>query len=262
LIAERVVPDAWRNKAQQQMFRQLIFALAVPMVAMSAAFAGPPYFSDDPEPTDYRHFEIYLFDNGAVRRDGDGGTVGIDFNYGAAPDLQLTAVLPLGYDSPAGGGTATGLGNIELAAKYKILHQEGFGWDVAVFPRVFLPSGSPSIGARHASLLLPIWLGKDWGRWSTFGGGGCVINHGEDSQNFCLAGWALTRQVLPDLQIGAELYRQTADTRGGRATTGIGGGVRYDLNDHYHLLGYIGPRLQNPNETIRYSWYIALLSTF
>ena len=154
------------------------------------------------------------------------------------------------------------LGNIELAAKYKIFHQEDFGWDVSVFPRVFLPSGSPAVGTRHTSLLLPIWLGKDWGRWSTFGGGGCVINHGGDSQNYCLAGWALTRQVLPDLQIGAELYHQTADTRGGRATTGIGAGVRFDLNDHFHLLGYISPHLQNPNETNRYSWYVSLLSTF
>ena len=237
-------------------------ALAALLTGATSAVAGPPFFSDDPEPTDYRHFEIYLFANGAAGRGGTGGATGIDFNYGAAPDLQLTAVFPLGYSAPAGGGTATGLGNIELAAKYKIFHQEDFGWDVSVFPRVFLPSGSPAVGTRHTSLLLPIWLGKDWGRWSTFGGGGCVINHGGDSQNYCLAGWALTRQVLPDLQIGAELYHQTADTRGGRATTGIGAGVRFDLNDHFHLLGYISPHLQNPNETNRYSWYVSLLSTF
>lgn len=32
-----------------------LFALVRP------ALAGPPYFSDDPEPTDYKHIEIYLF---------------------------------------------------------------------------------------------------------------------------------------------------------------------------------------------------------
>ena len=134
------------------------------------AFAGPPYMSDDGEPTDYQHFEIYAFTNGVQTQDGTTGEAGIDFNYGATPDLQLTAVLPLAYDNPARGPGATELGNVELAVKYRFLHQEDFGLDVAIFPRVFLPSGSPLVGERHASLLLPIWTQKDWGKWSLFGG--------------------------------------------------------------------------------------------
>jgi hypothetical protein len=35
---------------------------------VSPAMAGPPYVSDDPEPTDYRHFEIYTFSNGTATR--------------------------------------------------------------------------------------------------------------------------------------------------------------------------------------------------
>jgi hypothetical protein len=52
------------------------------------------YVSDDPEPTDYGHFEIYTFNNGTATRDGAAGESGVDFNYGAAPDLQLTAPCP------------------------------------------------------------------------------------------------------------------------------------------------------------------------
>ena len=59
------------------------------------ALAGPPYATDDPEPTDYKHFEIYLFSGATSTRDGTVGAAGIDFNYGAGPDLQLTAVVPL-----------------------------------------------------------------------------------------------------------------------------------------------------------------------
>ena len=232
------------------------------VLLMTPAVAGPPYVTDDPQTTDYRQFEIYFFAGGATSRAGTGGAAGLDFNYGATPDLQLTAVVPLGFEHPAGGGTATGLGNVELAAKFRVLHQEDFGWDVAVFPRLFLPSGTPAVGERHASLLFPIWIGKDWGDWSTFGGGGCVINLGGDSQNFCLAGWAITRRVLPDLRIGAEIYHQTADTRGGRASTGIGAGVVYDLSNRYHLMGSFGPGIQNAGDTNRYSWYTALLFTF
>ena len=100
------------------------------------------------------------------------------------------------------------------------------------------------------------------GSWSTFGGGGCELNRGGDSKDFCLAGWALTRQVLSNLQIGAELVHQTPDTQGGHAPTTLGGGLRYDLNERYHLLAYAGPGMQNVAETGRYSWYASFLFTF
>jgi hypothetical protein len=105
-----------------------------------AALAGPRYVSDDPEPTDYKLFEIYTFTNGTAARGDIGGETGIDFNYGAAPDLQLTATLPAAFDRPAASRTDFGLGNIEIAAKCRFLHQDTFGLDVSFFPRMFLPS--------------------------------------------------------------------------------------------------------------------------
>src|SRR6185312_1608738 len=173
--------------------------------------------------------------------------------------LQLTAVLPIEYETTAGGPDAIGLGNVELAAKYRVLHQEDIGWDVAVFPRLFLPSGSALVGDKHVSLLLPVWVGRDFGEWSTFGGGGCTIHRGGDATDFCQAGWALTREILPDLHIGAEIVHQGADTKGGRASTGVGAGLNYDLDEHYHLLAYAGPGLQNAAETGRVSWYTSIL---
>ncbi|HEY4942398.1 MAG TPA: transporter [Rhizomicrobium sp.] len=229
------------------------------LLAPGPAFAGPPYVTDDPQPTELGRYEIYAFAGGVSARDGSGG---IDFNYGAAPDLQLTAVIPVAWDRPSGAASSASLGNIELAAKYKFLHQDDVGVDVAFFPRVFLPAGSPDVGERHVSLLLPIWIGRSWGHWSSFGGGGCTLNRGGDSQSFCQLGWTLTNQVTPHLQLGAEITHQTADTRGGRASTGIGFGAIYDLSDTYHLLASAGPGIQNVNETGRYTWYAALLFTF
>lgn len=227
-----------------------------------AACAGPPYVTDDAEPTDFQKFEIYTFGSGTATREGRDGETGIDFNYGGAQDLQLTAVLPLAHETPRHGGTLAGIGNIELAAKYRFLHQDDFGWDVAVFPRVFLPSLSAHSGDRHGSVLLPLWVEKDWGPWSTFGGGGCALNKGGGSRNYCLAGWALSRQMLPALTVGAEIYHQTADVRDGKASTGLGVGATYDLSGHYHLMGSYGPGIQNAAETNRRSWYAALLMTF
>jgi hypothetical protein len=148
--------------------RSLVVATAIGTVALVAhavpAMAGPPYMPDDPEPTDYQHFEIYAFGQGTIARGDTSGQSGIDFNYGGAPNLQLTASVPMDYDLPSGAAAVAGLGNVELAAKYRFLTQQNFGVDVAVFPRIFLPSASPNVGDQHASLLPAGMAGKRLGQ--------------------------------------------------------------------------------------------------
>lgn|SRR5579862_1035548 len=242
--------------------QELVFCAALFSGLATAANAGPPYLSDDPEPTDYRHYEIYAYSNGIATRDGSSGESGIDFNYGGAPNLQLTATLPIAYDFPAEGSSVGGFGNVELGAKYRFLTQEMFGLDVAIFPRVFLPSASSVVGEHHASFLLPVWVQKDWGDWSAFGGGGCELNRGGESRDFCEGGVVVTRKISSDLQVGLELFHQTPDTRGGMASTSLGTGIIYDLNEHFHLLGYIGRGIQNTDATDRLNCYASVLFTF
>ena len=100
IILDIPAAAACRNASQNR--RELIgmhgaWALlgAAGVVLLAApAFAGPPFVTDDPQPTDFGHYEIYAFTAGTATRGDIGGTAGIDFNYGAAPDLQLTAVIP------------------------------------------------------------------------------------------------------------------------------------------------------------------------
>jgi hypothetical protein len=236
--------------------------LAVAAAWSSGTHAGPPYVSDDPEPTDKGHYEIYLFTQGSSARDSVSGSTGVDFNYGAGDDLQLTAVLPREYERPRDARSVTGIGNIELAAKYRFLHKADIGWDVALFPRVLLPSVSARVGDKHSSLLLPVWVERDWDEWSTFGGGGCAINRGGRSRDFCLAGWAVTHQITPKLRLGAELVHQGADARDAHAFTRLGAGLNYDLSENYHLLLSAGPGLEHASDTGDYAWYAALLLTY
>src|SRR5690349_4820110 len=153
----------FRGGAQRPIARALRLARMVLVLAFAAAsprpaWAGPPYVTDDAEPTEAQHFEIFAFNSGTATRDGTTGEAGIDFNYGATRDLQLTAVLPAAFNSPAMGRTTVAYGNTELAVKYRFLHQDTLGWDVAVFPRLFLPSSSRAVGERHVSFFLPIWI--------------------------------------------------------------------------------------------------------
>jgi hypothetical protein len=238
-------------------------AVAALVLWSASALAGPPYVTDDPQPTDEGHFEVYGFTTGTAVRDDVGGQAGIDFNYGGAADLQLTMVLPFAYDAPNRAPTIMGFGDIELAAKYRFLHQKDFGIDVAFFPRLFLPTSSePALGRKHAALFLPLFAQKDWGDWSLFGGGGCTLNRGGESQDFCQMGIVATRRITPKLQLGLELYHQTPDERGARQMTGIGLGAIYDLSENLHLMASAGPGIQNSDATNQASWYAALLFTY
>lgn len=224
--------------------------------------AGPPYVSDDPEPTDLGHYEIYFFGSGTLTQSTRDNQAGVDFNYGAAPDLQLTAVIPVERDAATGSASGSGLGNVQLAAKYRFLHQESEGWDVAFFPRILLASPTSAVGVSRPSLFLPFWLEKDMGPWSTFGGGGCTFIHGSGYENSCLLSWAITREVMPDLHVGAEVFHSTPAARGVSATTGLGFGAVYDLNENIHLLTSFGPGIENAASTNQFSWYAAVLFTF
>ena len=243
--------------------RRLAGFLALTGLISVPAFAGPPYVTDDPIPTDEGHYEIYAFTAGSMTVDGASGQAGFDLNYGGAKNLQLTMVLPLAYDSPNHGQGMVGLGDIEFAAKYQFLKQDSFGLDVAVFPRVFLPTSTNAVlGDKHPSYFLPLFVQKDWGEWGAFGGGGCTLNRGGKAQDFCQWGLVLTRRITPELQLGLEIYHQTPDQKGARQTTGVGLGAIYDVNEHYHLMASAGPGIQNPSATNRASWYVALLFTY
>jgi hypothetical protein len=233
------------------------------LIATTEAMAGPPYITDDPQPTEHGHYEIYAFTTGTKTLDGTGAQAGIDFNYGAAEDLQLTIVLPFGYDSPSMGPTVTGFGNVELAAKYRFLHQNDIGLDVAVFPRLFVPTTSDSaLGSRHPALFIPLFAEKDWGNFSMFGGGGCTINRGSTSRDFCRIGLVLARRIDPGLQFGVEVHHQTPDEEGAKPSTSFGVGAIYGLSRHYQIMAWTGRAVQNAGETNQFSWYAALQLTY
>lgn len=242
--------------------RPLQIAALLACVVSSTTFAGPPYVTDDPDPTETGRYEIYLFASGTQTQDGKDGTFGLDMSYGAAPNLQLSLTLPVTFENPDVGPFIGGFGNVEIAAKYRFLHQEANGFDLSVFPRVFLPSASNRVGDQHASLFLPVWLGKHMGQWTTFGGGGCALSSAADSKDFCLVAWAVTYRVHENLELGAEIYHQTPDAVGGLHTTGLGLGARYDSSEALHFVGSIGPGIQNANAANQLSTYAAVLFMF
>ena len=235
--------------------------LATALASATPVSAGPPFVTDDPVPTDHGHWEVYNFVAG-VRADGaTGGQAGFDINYGAAKDLQLTAVVPLGYDTGEG---RAGLSNVELAAKYRFLRQDkaSLAPDVAFFPRVITPTGGVRLGAGHVQLLLPVWAEKDFGPWAVFGGGGLTLNPGRDQRDYWLTGVGVTRALTKKLSVGAEVYHHTRDSRDGADYTAVNLGALYRLSDHWSVIGAAGPGLQNATAEGQSSFYVALKADY
>jgi hypothetical protein len=242
--------------------RQGIRALAAAagIATAAPAWAGPPYVTDDPGTTDPGHWEIYNFALGVHTLGVTTGEAGFDINYGAAKDIQLTLVLPASFVS-----TSTfdvGGGDIEAAAKFKLLHQNGFGLDLAVFPRAFIPTSGGQYGTARTNLLLPVWAEKDFGKWQLFGGGGYQINPGPGQRNFWTGGIVLARDVTRRLNLGAELYAQSADATDARPFAGVNLGAAWRLTPHWSLLAAGGPGIANARAQGQYDFYFALKADY
>lgn len=238
------------------------------LLATDPAMAGPPFRTDDPEPVEQGHWEIYEYSTAThVTGDTAGVLSGIDANFGAAPELQLHAGLPIAFDAPADKGVIAGYGDTEFGFKYRFLPEDETGWrpQAAIYPAVDFPTGDAArnLGSGHTHAFLPLWLEKHLGNdWLTFAGVGYWINPGAGNRNYWYFGWALQRQVADNLAIGAELFNQTSATEGTKDQTGFNLGVTYDLSEHYHLLISAGQGLQNRSTTNAFSYYAALQVTF
>jgi hypothetical protein len=92
-------------------------------LAGTSALAGPPYDTDDPGTTDLGHWEIYGFAAGTGSDGSFDGTAGLDLSYGVAPDVQLTATLPIDFARNEG-RTHAGVGDVEIGMKYRLFRRE------------------------------------------------------------------------------------------------------------------------------------------
>lgn len=223
-----------------------------------AVFAGPPFLTDDPEPTETRHWEIYA---PLIEAEGRGvdfeGAAGVEVNYGAAPDLQLTVGLPIDYAHDAV-GWRWGAGDIKLSAKYRFFHDEDAGLQIAAFPSITLPTGGNGMGAGKVTALLPVWIQKDSGPWSAFGGGGYAINPGAGNRDYWTGGVAVTRHFGDQLLLGVEANRQGAGTVGAEASTSLGLGAIYQLKALFRLLVSGGPTFEDHGGAAGFHAFMAL----
>ncbi len=234
------------------------------LFSTSTALAGPPFRTDDPIPVDYRHGEIYVFSTGTHDAGGTSGVgPAVEFNYGILPDMQFHLIAPMAYDSPNGEASHFGYGDTEVGLKYRLVEQTAVLPTIGIFPIAELPTGDQDTGLGNGRVkyFLPIWLQRDFGRWSTYGGGGYWINPGPDNKNYWFSGIQLQYSFSESLYLGSELFYQTADTVDGRNSSGFNVGGSVPLVEKVQLLLSAGCGLTD-TQSSRFSYYVAFFRAF
>ncbi|MGN6734827.1 MAG: transporter [Candidatus Binatia bacterium] len=232
------------------------------IIIAQRASAGPPFTTDDPEPVEYRHWEIYVASQIEHDKDNWSGTSPhFEVNYGALPNLQLHLIAPVAFSAAAHGATNFGYGDTEVGVKYRFFEETDQLPQVGVFPLVEIPSGNRerSLGSGHAQVFLPLWLQKSFGPWTTYGGGGYWINPGKDNHDWWFTGWLLQREITSELTLGGEIFHETSSEKGGDSDTRLNFGGFYNFSDTYHFLFSAGHTVQGPST---FQAYVAFQITF
>ncbi len=200
--------------------------LAALLALITTAHAGPPFQTDDPDPVEFHHFEMYAFELSDSTGKNAGGTIletpAYEVNYGAAPGLQIHLVLPPTVVFQPGsngnaGPTNYGIGDTELGFKYRLFKETKHSPEIGIFPFFEFPSGNADkgLGVGKTWYRMPLWLQKSWGpddaQWTTYGGAGAAVVPQDGYTTYPFAGWLIQRQLNKKWTLGGELFGHGAE---------------------------------------------------
>jgi hypothetical protein len=229
-------------------------------LAGDAAWAGPPFVTDDPEPVEYQHFETYLASEQTGTIGGHTTTNLLEVNYGALPDVQVSVSLPFYViNTPAGMGSQAGPGDVMAGVKYRFVQETDSQPMVAVYPSIIAATGNAGkgLGNGGSQIFLPVWLQKSDGDWHTFGGGGYWINRAPGGSSHWYFGLAVMNDVTGHLSLGGEAYHATDQKPLDNASNGFNLGGIYTLDKHNRILFSAGRAVVELSSQNSYSTYVA-----
>jgi hypothetical protein len=234
----------------------LAAALFIFILMSPPAWAGPPFMTDDPEPVELHHWEVYI---ASAFSHGGGDTFftapHVEVNYGILPETQLHMIVPMAYSSSHELGAHYGFSDMELGVKYRFLHESEFIPQAGVFPLVELPTGDSEkgLGEGHVRVFIPVWLQKSLGPWTTYGGGGWWYHPGPGNRDYWFGGWLLQRDLSKSLTLGAEIFGSTSPAQDQGGSYSFNAGAIINLSEEHHILISAGRDIHGPNILTAYA---------
>ncbi|MGN6788448.1 MAG: hypothetical protein ACTHJP_02820 [Rhodanobacteraceae bacterium] len=232
-----------------------VLALGTLVAGIVPCLAGPPFFTDDPEPVELRHNEFYVF--GTLDHASDASAItgpAIEYNRGIAANTQFHVVLPYVWNVPAHGATASGLGDVEFGIKYRFVDADDGSWQAGTFPMIELATGSArrGLGNGRTWYRLPLWVQKSMGAWTFDGGGGFIVNPAPGMYDASFGGMLVQYTFSPRWTLGAELFRQNALAADQPGYTLLNAGGYLNFSQRFSLLFSVGGSIAGERHTVAY----------
>ncbi|MDE2585771.1 MAG: hypothetical protein KGN39_10265 [Betaproteobacteria bacterium] len=234
-------------------------------LSVRLAWGGPPFVTDDPEPVSPQRWEInYSVSKTWQRESASAALPSMDMNYGATSDLQLH-LQPRYMVESTSVGRRVGIADTEVGIKYRFLNieQDDASTMLGIYPMVQLPTADGRLVQDRVreQAFLPIWVQRNWEKWTTYGGFGYRINTGSGKRNSVFSGVTALYQMTETIQLGGEVFHETPDSIDGRSTAGFNVGGTCHLMPGYNLLFSAGKGIQNAAAN-RLSIYWALQALY
>jgi hypothetical protein len=250
---------------RSQSLKELIFLLRFFILALSVWFfspfsimAGPPFHTDDPEPVDLHHWEFYCASQIMRDHDGISGTAPhFEINYGIFQETQIHVIVPFSFNHPLTGNSEYGPGDVELGLKYRFVNETSSAPQIGIFPLIEIPSGNADkgLGAGTTQFFFPVWLQKSWGRWTSYGGGGCLFDLTSCPINSWFIGWEGQRDLSQVITIGAEVFSTIVPFESQENELAFNIGAVLNFNDRHHFLFSAGRDMIGHNDLSLYAAY-------
>lgn len=235
-------PDAHRalGRAEMNVYTRLVVVLVVSVLVPTVVSAGPPYATDDPEPVELHHWEIYVasLDQWSRASGWSGTAPHLDINYGVLPGVHAHITSPIVWVKPPGAPAQIGYGDTEIGAKIRLIVEGPSVPQISVYPLFEIPTGDSSrgLGNGRPQVFLPLWVQKSVGPWTAYGGGGYWINPGAGNRDWWYTGAVVQRQLVEGFALGAEIYHGTPRQEGLQGDTRFNVGLVVDLSSLHHVL--------------------------
>jgi hypothetical protein len=245
------------------MYRWLIVGLTIICFPLSL-LAGPPILTDDTGTPGPGKWETNVGFTIEKRQDTTlYNTPALDLNYGIGDRIQLNYSVSWIVLDATNEAAKSGLGNSEVAVKWRFLDEDKNGMALSVYPRFIfnnsVSSADRGLVDKGTVFRLPFQMEKKIGI--------IIINPeiGHDFRQEGGDGWlyalALKYVEIKGLDILAEVFG-TADNSFNNAEHVFDVGIRADVSDNYTVLASIGRSLNDAPDKPKLLSYVGLQVRF
>lgn len=241
-----------RRIAMRLYFKPKWLRFFIPFILICSfknVFADAPFITDAPETLDPLHAQAILYST--IDKSSAMTTIqapALELDFGILPNIEIDAYIP--YDTNINATpdlresfpNASGIGDIDIEAKFRFLHESKYIPEMAFAPNSYIPSGdvNQGLGNGRAWYYFPITAEKTFGDWTTYAEAGYAENSAPTFYNYFFGGWALQKNINKNLMLGGELFSQGKSQDFITSYTLLNLGGSYKMSKDFSLLASVG----------------------